>query len=664
MKKYSSSSHLLNAIAIVTCGGISVLAHSAAARQGGGQVQVPTTKNDFFLFGTQPNIDPVAFSPILGSSNCVGCHGNFSADYAPFDTWIVSMMGQAARDPVWIAARRVAMQDANFAGDFCVRCHAPGAWLMERGHDTSANAVFTAADMEGVNCHFCHRVVNPTEGPLSAVGYPATAAGPTPDPAVLNPLAEVGMLPAANQGNATYVVDPRDVRRGPFSDVPTVAVGPNSSGQMVGPYHTTSIIYSPYHKEGAFCGTCHDVSNPVYTAQPDGSLALNTMNRSHPTMNKNDMFNEQRTFSEWINSTFATTGVFFPDRRFGGNHATGIMKSCQDCHMPAQQGFGCSPYIGTDFGRPNVPQHSFMGANTWVIRAVVTRLDAASPGQAVALGLTPERVDASVARNLQMLADASDMELTQSGNQLVVKIINQSGHKLPTGYPEGRRTWINVKFFDKNDELVAERGQYDPVTAVLTVNDTKVYESEQVISAEVAAATNLPVGAHFHLSLANVIAHDNRIPPRGFTNAAFAAAGAAPVGYAYEDGQYWDFTNYAIPVTSLKAVVTFYYQTFSKEYMEFLRDTVVPPSTTGTEAYDLWVLHGKSAPAVMDSMELILAVSDSFSNPADLNGDGTVGGSDLSTLLSNWGGTGVGDINDDGVVSGPDLAAILSAWGN
>ena len=661
MSNHRKATFYVILLSIVTLGGFAFLSPSASALQGGGQIQVPTTKNDFFLFGTQPNTDPNAFVPIYSSSSCSGCHGGYSDDVAPFDTWVVSMMAQAARDPVWSAARGVATQDANAGGSFCVRCHAPGAWLSGRGHSTSPNVVLTESDLEGMNCHFCHRVVNPTEGPLSAVGYPATN-NPTPDPAVLDPLSQVGILPAANQGNATYVVDPQDARRGPFSDVPIVGV-PLPGGGTTGPFHPAVTIYSPYHSDGAFCGTCHDVSNPVFTAQPDGHLALNPMNRSHPTMNKNDMFGEQRTFSEWLNSTFATAGVYFPDRRFGGNHATGVMKSCQDCHMPAQQGYGCSPYIGTDADRPNVPQHSWAGSNTWVIRAVVTQLNDESPGQAEDLGLTPERVDASVARNMQMLRDASDMELTQSGSELRVKITNQSGHKLPTGYPEGRRAWINVKFYAANDVLIAERGHYDMTTAILSGSDTKVYETEQVIGAEVAAATNLPLHTHFHLSLASETLRDNRIPPRGFTNAAFAAAGAAPVGYTYADGQYWDNTNYVIPTNAVKAAVSFYYQTSSKEYMEFLRDTISPPGQTGIEAYNLWVLHGKSAPALMDSAEIMLTAADHSSKPADLNGDGVVSGIDLATLLSNWGGSGAGDINGDGIISGPDLAAILSSWG-
>ena len=49
--------------------------------------------------------------------------------------------------------------------------------------------------------------------------------------------------------------------------------------------------------------------------------------------------------------------------------------------------------------------------------------------------------------------------------------------------------------------------------------------------------------------------------------------------------------------------------------------------------------------------------------PADINGDGSVNGTDLATLLSQWGGPGSADINGDGVVSGEDLTVLLSDWG-
>lgn len=50
-------------------------------------------------------------------------------------------------------------------------------------------------------------------------------------------------------------------------------------------------------------------------------------------------------------------------------------------------------------------------------------------------------------------------------------------------------------------------------------------------------------------------------------------------------------------------------------------------------------------------------------NPADLNGDGLVNGSDLTTVLSAWGTSDPSaDINNDGLVNGVDLTALLAAW--
>ncbi len=49
--------------------------------------------------------------------------------------------------------------------------------------------------------------------------------------------------------------------------------------------------------------------------------------------------------------------------------------------------------------------------------------------------------------------------------------------------------------------------------------------------------------------------------------------------------------------------------------------------------------------------------------PGDLDGDGSVGGGDLTILLSNWGTAGDGDIDGDGTVGAADLAALLSNWG-
>ena len=253
-----------------------------------------------------------------------------------------------------------------------------------------------------------------------------------------------------------------------------------------------------------------------------------------------------------------------------------------------------------------------------------------------------------------------EIEISIQGSDLQVRIINQSGHSLPTGYPEGRRMWINVQFLDDSGSVIVEDGAYDFATATLDESGTtKIYEKLMGISQEVADATNLPAGKSLHLALVNEVIFDNRIPPRGFTNAAFVAFGGGPVDYSYADGQYWDDTLYTIPSGAVEAVATLYYQTSTREYIEFLRDNNVT-NDFGQKAYDLWVSNGKSAPLAMDTMSIDIEVT----VPGDINGDGLVNGADIGLLLVSWGTCGgcPADLNGDGVVNGADIGLLLVYW--
>ena len=119
--------------------------------------------------------------------------------------------------------------------------------------------------------------------------------------------------------------------------------------------------------------------------------------------------------------------------------------------------------------------------------------------------------------------------------------------------------------------------------------------------------------------LNNRIFKDNRIPPRSFTNADYASFGGAPVGYSYEDGQYWDTTSYAIPEGAESVEAMLYYQSTTKEYVEFLRDENTTNSK-GQEMFDLWNNNGNCPPEVMESATIVL-------NPecdADLDSDGDI----------------------------------------
>jgi hypothetical protein len=105
-------------------------------------------------------------------------------------------------------------------------------------------------------------------------------------------------------------------------------------------------------------------------------------------------------------------------------------------------------------------------------------------------------------------------------------------------------------------------------------------------------------------------------------------------------------------------VVVLYYQTSSREYIEFLRDANTT-NDRGEVLYDLWLQTGRSAPVDMDAGEILLSPS----IPGDLNGDGVVNGADLSILLSGWGLPGPADLDGNGTVGGSDLAILLGSWG-
>ncbi len=54
--------------------------------------------------------------------------------------------------------------------------------------------------------------------------------------------------------------------------------------------------------------------------------------------------------------------------------------------------------------------------------------------------------------------------------------------------------------------------------------------------------------------------------------------------------------------------------------------------------------------------------------PGDVDGNGYVGGVDLTTVITNWGMSSAirsdGDLNGDSTVSGPDYSEVISYWGS
>lgn len=523
---------------------------------------VPTTLRDFHLAGTQP----FGAAGFVQSEDCRACHGGYDQAVEPGHGFRGGMMALAMRDPLFEACLAIAEQDAPSSGDLCLRCHSPFGWLGGRSNPTGGQAM-TAADRDGVSCDFCHRAVDPVYVP---------GVSPVEDQAILAMFDPFDLPTGHSSGQ--YVVDPDPRKRGPFNDA--MALHP--------------VLESDFHRSSNLCGTCHDVSNPAFEKVADGDYAPNAFDTAPGPLNSAVHLPLERTFSEWKYSAFPA-GVFAPE--FAGAKPDGMVSTCQDCHMADVVGRGCTEPEAPI--RPNLPFHDLTGGNTWMPPIIAA--------------LFPGEVDAAAANDAAdragaMLEKAAVLDLVldnSSGSmQAVVTVTNRTGHKLPTGYPEGRRVWLHVTAFGAGDAVLFESGAYNPATGVLTHDaHARIYEAELGISPGLAQAVGVAAGPSFHFVLNDTVYKDNRIPPAGFTNAAFTAFGGTPVeagssGPRYPDGQNWDRAVYPIPPGTVRVEAELLYQTTSKEYVEFLRDENTT-NDAGTVMYALWEANGRAAPYVM-----------------------------------------------------------------
>ncbi|MCC6554432.1 MAG: hypothetical protein IT372_15750, partial [Polyangiaceae bacterium] len=170
----------------------------------------------------------------------------------PVDTWVGTMMGNAARDPVFFAALAVANQDQPGIGSFCLRCHSPIGYV--RGHATPPDGTaFDNIDKQGVGCDTCHRA----------------NALPDGDPSFPYHISNAQL---------TYTDDIDMTKHGPYSD----ASSPN---------HAT--VQDLNLADSRFCGQCHQVTNP-------GKLLKDAAGVDTALE-----FPLDTTYEEWANSDYA-----------------------------------------------------------------------------------------------------------------------------------------------------------------------------------------------------------------------------------------------------------------------------------------------------------------------------------------------------------------------
>jgi len=244
----------------------------------------------------------------------------------------------------------------------------------------------------------------------------------------------------------------------------------------VSPYHDTA--YSKIHTQSEFCGDCHDVTHPF------------------------NRLPVERTYGEWHDSTYAGQGV-----------------QCQDCHMKAVPG-RATP---TSAERERIYTHYFVGGN-----ALVTKL--------LGSDMHADRAESMLksAATVQIIAPSV---LSPGGTSLVrVRVTNVgAGHKLPTGFPEGREMWLDFKVVDARNVQIYRLG------AIQDGRTEKGTKSFKVVLGDRHGNV-----VDVNILEADRILYDTRIEPRGYGEVTYmfeVPKGAVGPLRLVADLNYWSFSQ-------------------------------------------------------------------------------------------------------------------------
>jgi len=446
-------------------------------------------------------------------------------------------------------------------------------------------------DLDGVTCEACHRMMDDSPNPL---------------------------------GNARYAIDDVLVdglvpRRGPWT-----YDGPDT------PPH--SWINDPFTGSSEMCGTCHDVSTERPRVDADG-------NEIAP------QFNEQRTYSEWANSDFAVEGDTFA--------------SCQDCHMPALEDVpGCQQFVDFFSHPTGGRRHDLVGANRFVIELLRQEYGSMGTGE-----LADFFFDTALARTDELLATAATVDLAaprsvhlgEGLSGVEVTVTNNSGHKLPTGYSEGRVMWLEVEA-TYGDDVIWTSGAYDG-TAPADDGQLRTYEG---------VAEELSTGTTLHLLLNDHWRRDTRIPPAGLTQ----DLATDPVGDRYTPLPDGTWPNYDVAPYSfagmpevedatpddetddeLQITARLWYLINTPEYIEVLANDNVT-NEAGNDVAMLFDTAGGAPPMLLGEATLAVPI-DGFGEPPPTTGTGP----DTGAVDTTAGDDDDDDDDDDDLDTGPVTTA-------
>ena len=597
-----------------------------------------------------PGTQPEQGVTLQGPDSCMLCHANYDQAVEPGFNWKGSMMAQAARDPIFWACMAVAAQDSVWAlgtpnaVDLCERCHFPEGWLAGRSDPPNASAM-TGTDYDGVSCDVCHTMWDPffeethngTREGNDWQGYWDEASELSQSEALITYTEDMALAsviatfsgndffannfpqyaPYRENASGQYFMSGDGAKRAGFADHEALH----------------DVFYSRYHKSKYMCAACHDVSNPVLanmgnSGLPDLSGEEDLITEQYSASR---YFHIERTFSEFMLSAFGRQGGAATNADFQAQGAPDITwaAKCQDCHM--RDVVGAASFLGGTPVRPTdslehpasgLPLHDMTGGNAWISH-ILASLDPGGPvydavnaqilnqgPETLTLDLTAGQVPSQngaalkagsdrAKQQLLLAATIKDLAQVPDTSDITFKVQNNTGHKLTSGFPEGRRMFVNVKAY-ADEELIHEINPYD--MTVGTLKGLPNAASSPQLAAHEAYVDELVYEMHptsaltgeqetFHFVLATGRYKDNRIPPRGFDIEAAAERLCEPVWHGVVAPDYFSAEEYTggydeitvtLPPETDFVDVRLFYQGTSREYVEFLRDEINGTASTLT----------------------------------------------------------------------------------
>jgi hypothetical protein len=356
----------------------------------------------------------------------------------------------------------------------------------------------TESGQAGVFCTICHSIAATRDTPyhtLARAGSPrerdyVPALGTASRAQLVPDRQDIFEVPDASAPNLGYgvgagsfLLSPHAIgfpdRFGPLAATRTRTQDTYLAGvfgKMMPHEQIDSSKHPGYHNvlltRSELCAGCHDVTNPLPIENRIGKWVGG--------------FPIERTYTEWLGSRYA-------DRPGNRNFDPSYKRDCQTCHM--QQDYG-QPGTAQSLYRGGAPQeplhgavandgasrryfsHHFVGGNSYMPRVIGASMDAlgtAGPYPKLSIFSFTSADEHSPYHNAywtdtgsrgamvqqarfawDRLRHVLDLDLTgppaaAAGSRapLTIRVTNSgSGHKFPTGFPEGRVAWVAVRAFD------------------------------------------------------------------------------------------------------------------------------------------------------------------------------------------------------------------------